>query len=257
MACYSHTEATHPGLKRKRSFTDREFDVDECGSGSQIAATGWAGGAGTFICCPTETCSEHRHERDIHNDAILISVDGACRGNGHPWARAGAGVYFRRDNRRWNRAVVLGDEYKTSQRAELYAGWLALSLASQIRQNNPVGVKRLRVPAGPTRKLRRVVIQADSEYLVKGMTDWIYKWRQNGYRNCRGLPVTNAYMFKKLDDVIDDLNDMDVEVQFWHVPREQNKIADHLANAALDGVDVQDAVERFFDDGSDSDSDWD
>ena len=212
----------------------------------------WAGRYWTFICCPTETCTKHRHERDVHNDAIMISVDGACRGNGRLGARAGAGVFFHRDNWRWNRAVALGDEHNTSQRAELYAGWLALDLAADIRRNNPVGVKKLRIPKGPSRKLRRVVIQADSAYLVKRVTQWIHKWKENGYENCRGLPVTNADMFKLLDEAIMDPNDMDVEVQFWHVPREKNATADHLANAALDGVDAQDALTQYFDN-----DDWD
>jgi ribonuclease HI len=236
---------THPTLKRKRSITERDFDLSEYRGGNGAVETDWAKRYWTFLCCPTETCTTHRHERDAHNDAIIIAVDGACRGNGRPWARSGAGVFFHRDNWRWNKAVVLEDEYNTSQRAELFACSLALRLAATLRRGNPVGRHKLRVCAGPSRRLRRVVIKADSEYLVKSMTDWVEKWRDNGYENCRGLPVTNADMFRHIDAAIFELNRLGVEVQFWHVRREENREADCLANAALDG---KDPLDEFFGD---------
>ena len=95
-----------------------------------------------------------------------------------------------------------------------------------------------------------MVIKADSEYLVKGMTSWIYKWRDNGYEDCRGLSLTNADLFRRLDQAVDDLNGMNVGVQFWHVGRSSNRIADCLANAALDGVGVEDALDQYSDGSS-------
>jgi ribonuclease HI len=82
--------------------------------------------------------------------------------------------------------------------------------------------------------LHMVVIKADSEYLVKGMTEWVFKWEKNGYRTSRGTPVANATFFKKLDNLVNELNKLNVEVRFWHVPREYNKQADMLANMALE-----------------------
>ena len=253
MACFVHSEGQHRSLKRKRSISERDFDLseysDECGvSTSDAVETEWAKRYWTFLCCPTETCTTHRHERDAHNDAIIVAADGPCRNNGRPYAEAGAGVFFHRDNWRWNKAVVLEDAYNTSQRAELFACSLALRQVLKLRRGNPVGRHRLRVCPGQSRRLRRAVIKADSLYLIEGMTDWIYKWRNNGYENCRGLLVTNADMFKHIDNAINQLNDMDVEVQFWHVPREENREADCLANAGLDGKEPQDALDEFFDD---------
>ena len=210
--------------KAQTSITEREFDIDEYSDGNAPIETNWARRHSTFVCCPIETCTEHLHEWDAHNDAIVIAVDGACRNNGKPKAKVGTGICFHRDNWRWNSAVTLDDAYNTSQRAELYAGWLALSLAAKLRRNNPLGGKKLRVCNWPSRRLRRVVIKADSKYLVKGMTSWIYKWRANGYENCRGLSVTNADLFKRLDQAVEDLNGMNVEVQFWHVGRDSNRV---------------------------------
>lgn len=78
-----------------------------------------------------------------------------------------------------------------------------------------------------------VVIKSDSEYLAKGMTERVFKWQNNGYQTCKGTPVKNWELFKKLDGLIRNLNELDVEVLFWHVPRSRNTEADELASRAL------------------------
>ena len=92
MACFVHSEGQHRSLKRKRSISERDFDLsensDECGvSTSDAVETEWAKRYWTFLCCPTETCTTHRHERDAHNDAIIVAADEPCRNNGRPTLR--------------------------------------------------------------------------------------------------------------------------------------------------------------------------
>lgn len=84
-------------------------------------------------------------------------------------------------------------------------------------------------------RLRKVIIKADSEYLVKGMTEWVFKWEANGYWTSKGTPVTNSALFRQLHGLIRNLNAFDVEVLFWHVPRSRNKEAVELAGKALRG----------------------
>jgi len=134
----------------------------------------------------------------------------------------------------------------TNQRAELYAGLAALRVARRIRIHNPVGRARLNIVACLFEDLRRVVIKADSEYLVRAMTEWTYKWNDNGFTSQRGVPVVNADLFRQLDDVVEDLNGWGVRVQFWHVPRAQNAVADHLARSALDGMTTDEALNEYF-----------
>lgn len=81
--------------------------------------------------------------------------------------------------------------------------------------------------------LHQVVIKSDSEYLVKGMTERVFKWEKNGYRTPKGTAVTNSTPFKKLGMLISMLNELGVEVLFWQVPRRYNEQADELANVAL------------------------
>lgn len=69
------------------------------------------------------------------------------------------------------------------------------------------------------------------------MTSWIIKWRSNGYTNARGLPLVNRDLFKKADELCDELADIGIQTRFWKVPRGRNEQADKLANACLDGYD--------------------
>jgi ribonuclease HI len=62
----------------------------------------------------------------------------------------------------------------------------------------------------------------------------VFKWKENDYRTARASLATNR-LFEKLDRQVTELNDMGVEVLFWHVPHEQNREAEKLANMALDG----------------------
>ncbi|KAK5114036.1 hypothetical protein LTR85_010342 [Meristemomyces frigidus] len=184
-------------------------------------------------------------EADAHIDAIVIAVDGACRNNGRYGAESGYGVFVHRDSN-LNESEMLGSAIHTSQRAELWAGLAALGFAKSIRVGNPIGRKRTSVAPGPERRLRRVVIKADSEYLVKGMTAWVYKWNENGFVNVRGTEVVNADLFRTLDRVVDVLNDLDVHVQFWHVPMQQNGAADSLAKSSLNDVIAGDAMDEYY-----------
>lgn len=243
MSCSYHSEIDHEEqYGARRSTTDRDFDLDEYDLGVERRGSLW-----TFVACPEKEEIYDYHA--AHDDAIVIAVDGACRDNGRPYAKAAIGIFVHRDNY-WNRASLFeDDQVATSQRAELFAGLKTLKIAKRIRERN--SNPRYRSP-GPYRRLRRVVIKSDSVFLVSGMTQWIYKWRNNGYINCRGLPVCNEDRFRQLEEAVEDLNDMDVQVQFWHVRRGDNEVADCLANAALDGVSVEDALQEYFADGTDS-----
>jgi ribonuclease HI len=82
--------------------------------------------------------------------------------------------------------------------------------------------------------LATVVIKADSEYLVKGMTDWILKWRLNGWKTASGKDVVNRHHFEQLLSKVEKLESMGVKVLFWHVRRVFNADAGRLGNFALD-----------------------
>ena len=45
----------------------------------------------------------------------------------------------------------------------------------------------------------RIVLASDSEYVVKGISQWIFKWRKNGWKMTTGSPVANQDLWKKLE----------------------------------------------------------
>lgn len=152
---------------------DHKFGVE-----AQFRSDPW-----TYIACPHEFDYDQDCDEDkvtAHRDSIIISVDGACRGNGGPYARSGIGVFLHRDSQHNYASLVNTPHIHTSQRAELYAGLQGLEVAKWIKNVNPRKGDRDIGPPGPCRKLRRVVIKADSKYLVSAMTEWIHKWEDNG-----------------------------------------------------------------------------
>ncbi|OJD33059.1 ribonuclease h [Diplodia corticola] len=154
--------------------------------------------------------------------SLMVSADGACRGNGMAGARASIGVFFRHGSP-YNEAQVLSGVNPTNQRAELFAGIMALQAVGNLL-------------CGPLpEELELLVLKTDSEYLVKGITEWIYTWRENGWTAANGLSVANADLFKRLDVIVVGYkNQHGITVKFLHVPRELNAGADGLANRILD-----------------------
>ncbi|CAJ2506721.1 Uu.00g079070.m01.CDS01 [Anthostomella pinea] len=160
---------------------------------------------------------------------IMVAIDGACRNNGRADARASLGVYFGKDNSRWNKSEILPAREATSQRAELCAALRALHLVDSY-----VARERNRsVTDGRT--LEKLVIKSDSDYLVQAMTEWIFTWSENDYRDASGSPVQNADLFRRILTLVGKLDqERKLKVLFWKVPRDENMDADRLANAALD-----------------------
>lgn len=220
-----------------RPKSTRAFDQEAYADISAIEST-WKNEWWTLLACP--------RNYEPHIDTVVISVDGACPNNGKPNAQSAVGIFFHPANYQWNEAITLPSQYNTSQRAELFAGLKALQLAERLRTLNPQwGKRRKRRRAGPMRRLRRVVIKGDSEYLVKGMTVWINRWRRNGYIGVEGKPVKNQDLYRLLDEQVEKLEAMGVEVQFWWVGRENNTMADRLAEAALAGDTAEEALRKY------------
>lgn len=114
----------------------------------------------------------------------------------------------------------------TNQRAEITAALEACKICYEILTTPDLD-----------QEIRQIVIKSDSVYLVNSMVEWVEKWRDNDYKPRRGTPVVNRDLLSRLDEWVARLERMGVDVRFWHVLRPQNKQADKLADAALDGVD--------------------
>jgi ribonuclease HI len=143
-------------------------------------------------------------------EPVEIYVDGACRGNPGP---GGWGVVLR--YRGHAKELYGGEDTTTNNRMELMAA---------IR-----GLEALRRPA-------RVKMTTDSQYVKKGITEWLAQWKRRGWRTVSQQPVKNADLWRRLDEVASHH-----EIT-WHWVRghsglEGNERADALANRGIDELD--------------------
>jgi ribonuclease HI len=86
----------------------------------------------------------------------------------------------------------------------------------------------------------RVVIAADSEYVVLGATTWVRTWAGRDWRTSGGKPVVSQDLWKKLLGQLQEYANAGCEVSFWRVPRQWNTIADAAAKRAAEIMEPQD-----------------
>jgi ribonuclease HI len=79
----------------------------------------------------------------------------------------------------------------------------------------------------------KLFIMTYSKYLVDAISDWIYRWKTNGWRTSKNGRVANRELFEKLDDLMSEFEENNIPVCFWHVGRNNNHDADRLTNEAL------------------------
>jgi ribonuclease HI len=104
----------------------------------------------------------------------IIFVDGAVSGN--PGGPGGCGVVMRTPK---GRVYEFGcfEDNTTNQRTELLAAILALE---ELEEGEAA------------------LVVSDSQYVVKGITDWIHNWIPRGWRNANGKDVANRDLWERL-----------------------------------------------------------
>ena len=185
-------------------------------------------GKWVYVSCPwgRTKCPCHK-VYPYHVGRLMVSIAGVAV-NSSPSSRGctALGVFYGRNNRHIIASLVQ-DKRHTAQSADLNACIAALHRAVMIR-DAPVH-RECDTLCYPFKVL---IIRSHSEYLVKGATEWLPKWKSSGWKNCSGQPVANDDLWRTLDSWITHL-EQDMIIQFWHVPKEQNNMADGLARAVL------------------------
>lgn len=138
--------------------------------------------------------------------SIEIYTDGACKGNPGP---GGWGVLLRYNK---HEKLLSGAEaLTTNNRMELTAAINGLS-----------GLKR---PC-------EVDLYTDSEYLRKGMCEWISNWKKKGWVNSRKQPIKNLDLWKQLDELATK-HKINWHWVKGHSGHPENDLVDELANKAI------------------------
>ncbi|HEY0878547.1 MAG TPA: ribonuclease HI [Zeimonas sp.] len=139
-------------------------------------------------------------------DAVEIYTDGACKGNPGP---GGWGALLR-----WGgheKELFGGEARTTNNRMELTAVIRALAALAR-----PM----------------RVELHTDSQYVQKGITEWLPGWKRRGWKTADRKPVKNEDLWRELDALV-----ARHEVR-WHWVRghsghPENERADALANRGV------------------------
>jgi len=139
---------------------------------------------------------------------VTIYTDGACKGNPGP---GGWGVLLQSGASR--KELFGGERHTTNNRMEIMAVIQALSAL-----NRPC----------------HVVIHLDSEYVRKGITEWIAGWKARGWRTAGKSPVKNIDLWQQLDALVTS-GDHRIDWRWvrGHSGDPGNERADALANQGV------------------------
>ena len=142
---------------------------------------------------------------------VEIFTDGACKGN------PGLGG--------WGALLRFGDKEK-----ELYGG-------AQATTNNRMELTAV-IRALESLKCPCVVkLHTDSQYVQKGISEWINNWKKRGWKTADKKPVKNEDLWRELD-VLAAQHDVDWIWVKGHAGHEGNERADQLANKGCEGQGI-------------------
>lgn len=145
-------------------------------------------------------------------DLVEIYADGACKGNPGP---GGWGVLMR--YRGQEKTFYGGEAQTTNNRMELTAV-----------------IEALRALKRPS----RVAIYTDSQYVQKGVTEWLPAWKQRGWVSSSGGKVKNQDLWRALDALI-TRHDIEWHWVQGHAGVAGNETADRLANLGVQQVTAE------------------
>lgn len=135
-------------------------------------------------------------------DIVEIYCDGACKGNPGP---GGWGVLLR--YKEYESRICGGEKDTTNNRMELLAA--IKGIETLIKENC------------------EIVVVTDSQYVVKGMSEWINNWKRKNWRS-----VKNVDLWQQLD-LLSKKHSVTWQWVKGHAGHEENEEADRLANEGL------------------------
>ncbi|WP_353978857.1 ribonuclease HI [Salinicola endophyticus] len=140
---------------------------------------------------------------------VTIYTDGGCRGNPGPGG--------------WGAMLVSGQHQKSLKGGERHT--------TNNRMELMAAIQALRALDRPC----QVALWTDSQYLRKGITEWIHGWQKRGWKTASKEPVKNAELWREL---LAETQRHRIE---WHWVKGHsghpgNEAADRLVNEAIDAV---------------------
>ncbi|HVI32516.1 ribonuclease HI [Phenylobacterium sp.] len=137
---------------------------------------------------------------------VIIHTDGACSGNPGPGG--------------WGAILQYGDTERELKGGELATTNNRMELMAAIQ-----ALEALKKPC-------KVELHTDSQYVQKGIHEWIHGWKKRGWLTADKKPVKNDDLWKRLD-AARQRHDVDWRWVKGHNGHELNERADALARAGL------------------------
>jgi ribonuclease HI len=142
-------------------------------------------------------------------DKIEIYTDGACKGN------PGVGG--------WGALLIAGSKEK-----ELFGG-------EKDTTNNRMELMAVIQALEALKRPCDIVLHCDSQYVLKGITEWITGWKAKGWKTASRAPVKNVDLWQALDQAR-----IQHKIEWkWvkgHAGDPGNERADQLANLGVESV---------------------
>lgn len=142
-------------------------------------------------------------------DQIEIFTDGACKGNPGPGG--------------WGALLVAGSKEK-----ELFGGEASTT-------NNRMELMAAIQALGALKRPCQIMIHTDSQYVLKGITEWMVGWKAKGWKTASRAPVKNADLWQALDAACSQ-HQITWRWVKGHAGHPGNERADQLANRGVDSV---------------------
>ena len=140
---------------------------------------------------------------------IEIYTDGACRGNPGPGG--------------WAALLRIGEHEREISGAETLTTNNRMELTAVIR-----ALEALKRPV-------EARLYTDSEYVRRGVTEWLPAWKARGWRTAQRKPVKNQDLWQQLDE-----RRLPHRIEWHWVPAHagvsDNERVDRLANEAIDAL---------------------
>jgi ribonuclease HI len=142
-------------------------------------------------------------------DKVEIYTDGACKGNPGPGG--------------WGALLIAGGHKK-----EMFGG-------EPNTTNNRMELKAVIEALSALKRPCEVVVHTDSQYVQKGISEWIHGWKARGWKTAAKEPVKNVDLWQALD-AAQARHTIQWRWVKGHAGHDGNERADALANLGVESV---------------------
>lgn len=148
---------------------------------------------------------------------VFVWADESCLGNGRDGENPGGA------------AGLIEYRHPTNGNVSRFDYWISEPATTNNRMALRSAIEALRILSRKGKRLN-VLFTSDSQYLVKGMNEWVRGWQARGWKR-KGGEIMNLSLWKELSEAAQGHR---VEWQWvrGHNEHPQNEYADHLATRA-------------------------